>query len=536
MANPKLPKVKGEEMNFFLIRRSDVIARRNLGLLTPGRYSIYDAAIPVIVEAVDVDKLGPTAVSLTDATKLYLYNIDTDTLTPFSGGGINGSGTANVITTWQDVDSLKNGTWAFEGNDIYPLIDGVNIGIDGTNRVGTIFMNGSIDYTDSLIFKEGGVETARLLAGGHFGINKADPGASLHVVGEDSSVDNFTAQFDDSNGNVLLHLNNAGHLGVGVEGQLFARVSIKGGFAYDLGITTDGTANGDGLLFKAEAGKARILANNNIPLIIEQNTSQITKFYNDGTNTFIGIGFNSNSNPSAFLGSDVNSIGYIQLTDTNDITKVQILPASGEATYFTGQSFFGIGLANPIAQFHVKGSGDTLATYTGRFQNSNGDYSLVVRNDLAVAVGIASFALEDLGLAALTVANRANFPQIFRLWSQGLATQMYVNNDGFTFHGTSNPDPNALSMQFTDNSNNANFRQQVSGETGFGWGIPTGEYFSIINKANQSVVFSVYPNAGIASLFNIQDNGRINMSSLPTSAAGLTAGHIWNNSGVLNII
>jgi hypothetical protein len=34
----------------------------------------------------------------------------------------------------------------------------------------------------------------------------------------------------------------------------------------------------------------------------------------------------------------------------------------------------------------------------------------------------------------------------------------------------------------------------------------------------------------------IKSNGRINMSSLPTSSAGLSAGDIWNDGGTLKIV
>jgi hypothetical protein len=34
----------------------------------------------------------------------------------------------------------------------------------------------------------------------------------------------------------------------------------------------------------------------------------------------------------------------------------------------------------------------------------------------------------------------------------------------------------------------------------------------------------------------IKSNGRINMSSLPTSATGLSAGDLWNDGGTLKIV
>lgn len=37
-------------------------------------------------------------------------------------------------------------------------------------------------------------------------------------------------------------------------------------------------------------------------------------------------------------------------------------------------------------------------------------------------------------------------------------------------------------------------------------------------------------------LFRLKNNGNINMGNLPTSSAGLVAGDLWNNSGVINIV
>lgn len=42
-------------------------------------------------------------------------------------------------------------------------------------------------------------------------------------------------------------------------------------------------------------------------------------------------------------------------------------------------------------------------------------------------------------------------------------------------------------------------------------------------------------NSGVARMI-ISDNGRVNMANLPTSSAGLSAGDLWNNGGVLNIV
>jgi hypothetical protein len=72
-----------------------------------------------------------------------------------SHGDITGFGTPNYITKWGSTSSISDGTWAFQGNSIYPVIDGSNIGLSGSNRVNTIFMASNIDYANDLKFISG---------------------------------------------------------------------------------------------------------------------------------------------------------------------------------------------------------------------------------------------------------------------------------------------------------------------------------------------------------------------------------------------
>lgn len=50
------------------------------------------------------------------------------------------------------------------------------------------------------------------------------------------------------------------------------------------------------------------------------------------------------------------------------------------------------------------------------------------------------------------------------------------------------------------------------------------------------IVFRVRNSADTSNLFMVKGNGVLNAANLPTSATGLVAGDIWNNSGVLNIV
>ena len=50
------------------------------------------------------------------------------------------------------------------------------------------------------------------------------------------------------------------------------------------------------------------------------------------------------------------------------------------------------------------------------------------------------------------------------------------------------------------------------------------------------IAFRVRNSVDSSNHFTVKGNGVINALNLPTSSAGLVAGDIWNNSGVLNIV
>ena len=98
------------------------------------------------------------------------------------------------------------------------------------------------------------------------------------------------------------------------------------------------------------------------------------------------------------------------------------------------------------------------------------------------------------------------------------------------------------------------FFQDITGLTNYGhidddefyWGgiNPIGnEKFSIqvdtlVKGSDNSASTSGFKVTDVndVNLFDVKNNGKINMGSLPTSSAGLSSGDIWNNSGVLNIV
>ena len=104
-------------------------------------------------------------------------------------------------------------------------------------------------------------------------------------------------------------------------------------------------------------------------------------------------------------------------------------------------------------------------------------------------------------------------------------------------------------IEFINNNDSATYGRIISDV--FVWGGASGSFFSpignekfsiqvdtLIKGSNNAVGTSGFKVTDINnnSLLDVQNNGKINASSLPTSSAGLSSGDIWNNSGVLNIV
>lgn len=136
-----------------------------------------------------------TVVALTDITVTggTISTGGTATFTNNTGGtfSVTGFSTGTSFTITNNVipkgsgSTISNGTWAFSGTTLYPLTDSSNIGMSGTNRVNTIFLASNLDYSNNLIFKSGGTETARF-SGKFLGINSTGTTGYITIGNNDT--------------------------------------------------------------------------------------------------------------------------------------------------------------------------------------------------------------------------------------------------------------------------------------------------------------------------------------------------------------
>lgn len=162
-------------------------------------------------------------------------------------------------------------------------------------------------------------------------------------------------------------------------------------------------------------------------------------------------------------------------------------------TMHRGSGNIGIGLNTALAnaQLHIKGVGDTSSTS-----------SLLIQNSSTIEI----FSVLDNGVTTIT---KDTYNLTLNPNGSSTLTEIQTTNKGFQ-------------MKSADGY----FRIGRTGGSGPALIYPGDS----ANSLQLSGAISGTPH------LEIKSTGVINITSLPTSAAGLSAGDLWNNSGVVNVV
>jgi hypothetical protein len=224
---------------------------------------------------------------------------------------------------------------------------------------------------------------------------------------------------------------------------------------------------------------------------------------------------------------DGNTVGSEKFLGTIDNFALPFRTNNVEVARFDTAGNFGIGVLVPTARLHAVGSDATNANYALKVANTLAPI-FEVRNDGLVGVGgvnaftnykfhiqtsIANDGLQVIGAGVGTLTLGADTDTqsgVLRLRDQP------AGNDGWVLRN--------IGDSYMVNSYNF----------GIGTG-PTAKLHVRSNGSTTGYAFKV-ENTTPAMLFNVRDDGRVNMGTLPVSAVGLVAGDIWNNAGILTIV
>jgi hypothetical protein len=306
-----------------------------------------------------------------------------------TGGDVSGSGTTNYAVKWTDGANsvIGDGTWAFSGNDYYPVTTGSNIG-DATHRIGTIFMASIFDYANDLTFFNGTATTATLTTTGNFGIG-ISPTYKLDILSSNLNTLRIHADAVTNNA-VISSSNQSTFLTLDT-----ATTSILGSVGSNILLRTAGVSYGS-FFTNSSNTNTTLKSDNGYWLNLANSTTES-----------IGLGQGGN-----FMQFNMNGVNNMILVGS------------------TGN--FGVGTnSNPTARIYALGVDNTLANYTFKADDSLGNPLLYVRNDSKVSIGKATTltTLDILGDTTNTLfkLNNANF---------AFADKLRIDNNG-SFYSTS---------------------------------------------------------------------------------------------------
>jgi hypothetical protein len=234
---------------------------------------------------------------------------------------------------------------------------------------------------------------------------------------------------------------------------------------------------------------------------------------------------NSNNNAASYVGFQAisNNSSDIQLFKNSTTSTAYKILSGGDGAIYNNQVIGDIAILNDFATGKIKfaagGSSTAQMTLTaaGRLllgTTTEGTFLLDVNGTARVSDN-------------LTVSK-----------NQNAATQIIVsnsNNNASSFSGFKAISNGSSDIQLFKNSSTSTAYKILSGGDG---AIYNNQVIGDIAILNDFATGNIKFAAGGSSTahMTIKSNGRINMSSLPTSATGLSAGDIWNDGGTLKIV
>jgi hypothetical protein len=220
-------------------------------------------------------------------------------------------------------------------------------------------------------------------------------------------------------------------------------------------------------------------------------------------------------NSALSFSSIYSADGSLTAARTVTLTSVNTLTFDGGLTTFKGQD-------------------TTSSNYAAKFQDSTGTDIMVVRNDGRVGINGTADPNTTLSVTSTTLFNNG-----FTCNSNGgVAATGNGSNGGTGIRGYSTT---GIGVQGVSDGTNAGVIGTSVNGTGGQFSGNQALYASGVTllrgiDATSSNYAVKFQDVSGTDLMTVRNDGIINISSLPTSSAGLSAGDLWNNSNVINIV
>jgi len=414
---------------------------------------------------------------------------------------------------------------------------GADFLLDGTNGTFGIRTLAAYPLTFSISLEAGTpVEQMRLTSTG-LGIGTTSPGAKLDVVGEGIFSGFLTA------GNSILIKNT-------INAYAYQNFGANTGFGWQIGKADNsgGIAPSNGFYIydlTNSATRMVISQTGNMGLGVVPSAWSLGKAFeinSAGNNIWsysndnIYLNQNSYYNSGWKYGTSATAAQYV-LFQGQHLWFTAPSGTAGNAISFTqamtldASGNLGLGTTSPSAKFHVVGS-SMIQSMSGTAINIRGDETL--NSNFGITWSTPTYTG---GLAAIRVARRGASDASDMMFftapnGDNVNERLRITSGGSLLLGTTLDPGYGRQTASIYNSNGGIL--QVAGSS-------TTALFYVYQPDNLAVIgtttnhpFALYTNN--TERMRIKSDGKINFSSLPTSASGLSSGDIWNDGGTLKIV
>ncbi len=307
-------------------------------------------------------------------------------------------------------------------------------------------------------------------------------------------------------------------------------LAATGAVSLDLGISGGtgqfftGTAQGD-IVLKAysnpSTSKFFLGTGNTAQMVLFPSTNNI------GINTTTDAGFRLDVNGTARvqdlldvagtngrlifrapeLSTRLNGVHWVNPLNTGSYGYIALSGGTGEMRMFTSGSYFPTFYSNGSERMRIPTTGNVLINTT-----TDAGFRLDV-NGTARVSGNTTVSLNQNAQTVLTVSN----------------TTSGTNSSAFLTATSTNG-----SFSFGKNSAAYTPYKILLANDAVMYNATSGDISIFNDFATGQIKFAA--GGSTTTYMTIKSNGRINMSALPTSSAGLSAGDIWNDGGTLKIV